>query len=212
MKRLFSIIAILIASMGVARAQIVLGGDIQFSHLGGKEVADGSETDQDEINAFSVMPSVGYMLSPKLLIGLQIGAQITSLKENEGFTNVVTTNNAFSIGPFVRFDALQMNKFSIYIQGGMDYSFTKKKSGDNPDIKTNQIAFNIYPGIAYKLSEKIQLWTNINLLNLNFTHQSQKVTINGSETKDVTNMFYFGVDTGNVLNLGGLNVGVYFIL
>ena len=93
---------------------------------------------------------------------------------------------------------LHHNKFSVYGEfvALYNYSVEKSKNGDveNEDVKTASMGFIAYPGMSYKLGEKVELMAAINLFSLGVIHNVEKT----GDNKDLDTNFHLGVNMNNI--------------
>lgn len=144
------------------------------------------------------------------MLGVQLGVSIRREK-TPGDPETIDKTNGFGISPFARYYALQMGKFSIFGQGKLSLSTfsTKTESGgtttDGPTI--NGIAFSVFPGISYKVNEKVDLEANINGINFRMSRYVSKKDDEGTEVKEIDTDFGFGANLNNIATTGKITVG-----
>lgn len=210
MKKLTFLTLLFFVTVGMAHAQYFVGGNFSFNTSGGK-VDDGTtETDKTSNMDFSFNPEAGIFLSEDLAAGAELNFFIDREK-TPGDPEVIDKTTGFGISPFVRYYALQMGKFSIFGQGSLNlstYSSKTETGGTTTDGPTyNNIGLNVYPGVAFKVSEKVELEANINAFNFGFTRSVTKQDVGGNEVKDISNDFGFGANLDGIATTGSLTIG-----
>lgn len=191
-------------------AQIFLGGNIGFSSTGGSVDNGNTTTDKPTTYSFNISPMMGEFKNENLAYGLVLNF-IGGRTESSTVPNLtVTTTNTFGIAPFLRYYAVRMNKFSVFGQGNVGFSYTGSKtkvggvSTDGP--KTNMLYLNIFPGLSYDVSNRLSLETNINILNFGITYTSVK---SGNSTDRTTN-FGIGAGLSNIVRIGDITLGAIY--
>ena len=168
-------------------------------------------TDKPSSVSFNISPMVGKFLSENVAVGALINFTL-SRTNNNGTPEVINSSSAIGITPFLRYYAIKMDKFSIFGQGNVGFSYSGSKSkvdGTSTDgPKTTTLSLNVMPGLAYDVSSKLSLETNINFLNLGLTYS---VVTNGSDKNRTAN---FGVGAGldNIVTVGTISIGAIYIL
>jgi hypothetical protein len=184
-------------------AQVFLGGNAGFNFSNHK--SEGLIDQESFAYNLDISPLAGIFLSEKVAIGL-------SLRANLAGTNTATISRSSVIGiiPFLRYYAFKWNKFSVYGQGNIRLEFgnSSQKTGE---IKTDGpkqtiASLNIFPGLAYDISDKFSLQTSINILSLGYSYAITK-----SETsKNQSSGFNIGAGLGNILSLNALTIGAIY--
>jgi opacity protein-like surface antigen len=218
MKKLFVFVAFLmIAASGLINAQLFIGGYIGFRTSGGSE--DNGNGAEDKTSSLNVDfgPMAGYFLSDNLAAGVKIVASLDRTKTPPFYTGAdetINTQTTFGILPFLRYYALQLNKFSVFgqAQAGLTFGSSKTKTGstktDGP--KTTTIGISVFPGIAFDISDHVALEAQINLFNLGFSIKTEKLEAEGVTTKETTRMAGFGFDMDNIATTGAISVGAIY--
>lgn len=210
MKKLIFISVLLIVTTISANAQYFAGGSFGFNATGGKIKVDGESTDKTSTRTFSFTPKVGYVLSEKFCLGLELNLT-TSRVKTPGNPDEIEKSFTFGLAPFARYYAFRMNKLALFAQGNIGFSTTttKNKVGstttDGP--KTNTFGFGAYPGISYDLNDRISFEAVVNGFNFGFTSSVVKEKVAGADVKDVSNTFGFGVDLNNIATTGFITIG-----
>ncbi len=214
MKRILFLLAFALLFIGTSNAQFFAGGSIGFSTDGGYNDNGNTQTDKPSSLSFSFSPRGGFILSDKIWIGAQIGIG-TDRQKTPGATDVIDVNNHINFAPFMRYNAISFNKFTIGLETEVGFSFlnSKTESGgtttDGP--KTTSLYLDVTPGLYYELSEKVELEAKINGLNLSFDRTALKQDIAGTTYSSVTNTFGFGVSSSGIITSGAITVGAVFL-
>lgn len=187
-------------------AQFFAGGNIHFSSSTDKSEF-GNNTTYDASNlSFSVSPFIGKFLSDKLACGLEI--DLTASRNREG-VNTKTISKSSSIGasPFLRYYFWSWYKFSIYGQGnlGLEFSNSSVESGGsiNEGPKGTRAYLNLYPGLAFDVSDKISLQTSLNFMNFGYSY----VTLKEGSDREHSSNFNIGAGLGNIISIGSITLG-----
>ena len=162
--------------------------------------------------SFKINPEMGYQLSKKVSVGLQVGyshgyAAFGGIDFNDfkSIANAVISTaadiasdnnmklNSMRVAPYVRYNFLQAGKFGMFVEGGIGYIYVK---GDGNvlilnDPKLNAIEVNIRPGISVQLAKNVDLVAKVG--SLGFIHGKEK----GTDVK--LTRFGLDVDTYNIL-------------
>lgn len=143
MKKILLTALVAVAAL-TANAQTYVGAGFNFHKLG-------------DANSFGINAEVGTALDEKFGFGIALGYNT----QKDGF-------DAFDINPYVRYQALQIGKVNIFVDGGLYYNYYKPKaSGSKAD---NAFGLNIAPGLAFNLSQHISIVAKAsNLFNLEFS-------------------------------------------
>jgi len=133
MKKLFLVLALAFAGVFTANAQVWIGGglgaSIQKNNMG-----------------FSIAPEVGYAFNNHWQVALGAGYAFTQEKGTDFLGNeVITTTNALSLEPYVRYVGGTIGKkFSLFVD----------LCGDFGLIDASGYAVTLQPGIAWMATEK----------------------------------------------------------
>ncbi len=210
MKRILLAIAVLVACNVGAQAQYFVGGQFGFNTTGGSQKSGGVTVDKPKTTLFSLSPSVGKFISDKLAVGASLNFTVQSQKTTVGGNTYTDKTTGFGIAPFARYYFLQMNKFGIFAQGqiGFSYSDSKQPSvGPDEEIKTTTFGITVFPVTYYDLSEKFSLEASVSLFNFGFNTSTQK---DQNNNKDITNSFGFGAGLNGLVNTGNISIGAIY--
>ena len=159
-------------------AQTWVGGSLGFS----TKHTNGNETSTKE---FSISPEIGYNLDENLAVAVEL--RYTHKNPAAG-----TNENSYSIRPYARYTFLKAGNFSVFADGGLNYTTTHQQGADNND---NTLGVFVAPGLGYALSEKVCI----------VAHFGDGLTYNHEWTKDVSRSNNFGLDLTN-----GLSFSAYY--
>ena len=171
MKKLF--LTMLIAIVAVStKAQIYAGGELGFWR----------DYDENHTN-FTVKPEVGYHLSDKWAIGINIGYEYNYTKG--------TKANTVEVSPYARYTVVTWGSVNLFLDGGFGFSTTKIKDVDD---SSNGWEIGIKPGLSVDLTDKLSFITHVGFLGFRDYDKNAKQEF-GQEG------FGFNVD-GNDLTFG----------
>lgn len=159
------------------RGQVWMGGSIGFSTS--KVDIDGA----DRTTNFNIMPEVGYQFSDNWAVGIRLGYGRT----NDDDLGKI---DAFTVNPFARFSFLKGNVGSLFVDGGVGYTYGKVKS---TDAKTNMFEVGFRPGVCVNLSQSLQLTGRFGFLG--YQHENVK----RGDAKVKTNSFAADFDLSQIL-------------
>lgn len=155
-----------------------------------------------ETKSNTIVPIVGYFITPTTTIGLGIGV-INSTTEVGSFTTA--EDNAFIVQPLVRKYWSLGGKFYMFGQASLPMTFGKDKISDD---KATSIGIDIAPGFDYIVNSWMTVETSFSLLNMTATTIDPSV---GNKTDSFNfNANPFDLNPGT-RGIGGLRVGVKFL-
>lgn len=205
MKRISIFFILLFIASGVL-AQVFVGGSIGFNLTGGKIETGNTSVDKPTQTYFSIAPKAGMFFSKKLAIGATLGYSIQSEK-TPGNPEEIDRTSTIGITPFARYYAFTLNNFSLFAQGnlGFSYSVEKNKAGSTTTTgpKTTRLGISAFPGISYKLNDKVELEAIIGGFNFGLSRTSVKQNNNAN----ITNNFGFGVNLDGIATTGLITIG-----
>lgn len=189
-----------------ANAQVFIGGGFNFDTQGGKYR---DESKRPGKATFSLSPQIGKFLSDKVAAGVGLNLGFSS-ENNQASIETVTRSTYIGIAPFLRYYAFTTEKFSVFGQATAGMSFGNEKTKYDGDVideeKYNVSFFNIAPGLAYNLSDKISLETRLNFLNFGFSRTAR----GDGDNKDIYTNFGFGANLDNIVKVGDITIGAIF--
>ncbi len=131
--------------------------------------------DSDRNSVYGIAPEVGYFLSDKMAVGLNIGYNYSRTKPENGDA---FGTSFFGVNPYVRYYAFKMEKLSLYVQGGIFFATINPHDASS----TNAYGIGIKPGIAYQLSNRFAI--NATFGNLGYANydgdNEYGLTLNGN--------------------------------
>lgn len=107
---------------------------------------------KDKSFTLDLCPEIGYLLNDSWGIGTLLGYEHERKEEN----TTKTIANAFKVSPFVRYYYLHRIPFNLYVDGGLGFNFSNKKSG-NTSENLNGFEIGIRPGACVDLTEGLCL-------------------------------------------------------
>ncbi|MBQ9471168.1 MAG: outer membrane beta-barrel protein [Bacteroidales bacterium] len=210
-KAIFAVIAML-AIGPMAKAQLYVGGSIGVNTQAGKETEENETEKLPQTTNLNISPEVGFFLSDQFAVGAYINTAF-SFGNTRATDPIKTRSTQFGITPYARYYAIQSDKFGVFLEGQVFFSHQSSKTigggvtVDGP--KTNSFGVAIVPGLAYSLTDNIQLQMRLNVLGAHFTHTST-TSGDGKETT-ANNSCGLNISTQNVLgSLGGIQVGFIY--
>ncbi|SRR6056297_909623 len=210
MKKIFFVLILFFMTAGIVNAQYFAGGSFSFNTSGGETETPDTTMDNPSSTSFSFNPKGGMFLSEKLLVGLELSYSL-SKSVTPGHPEVTDKSSSFGISPFARYYALNMGKFSIFGQANLGYSSSSSETTTGNTTtegpKTNTIGLSAYPGLAYKLSDMVEIEAYINGLNFGLSRSKTTQTIAGDEITTKTTNFGLGASLDGILTTGGLSIG-----
>jgi opacity protein-like surface antigen len=200
------IVACLVCFSINLNAQVFIGGNVGFNATGGKN-ADNSKKPSDL--SLNLSPKIGTFLSEKAAVGIAVNFA-TSSSNNNADVQTISKSSSFGITPFLRYYAVNIDKFSIFGQAnaGISFSGSSLKFGntETEGPKSSTISLNIVPGISYALNDKISLETSINVLNFGIN----QTTIKNGSAKSTSTGFGIGAGINNIVNVGNITIGAIY--
>ena len=181
-----------------ANAQFFVGGSIGVGFYNDKN-DEGKSYSQSFNVGFA--PEVGYSITKKIDVGLNL--DFTYQQEKEWLfpgSNQTSKTDVYSwrVAPFVQYHFAKWGKFD-FIGRGVAHFGSMIYDGNMPFT----YGFSVYPTVHFNLNNHFILLTDLNFLSLN---------IHGSFAKDEGRDFgfYFGANSGNVLNLSQVRIGFIY--
>ena len=158
---------------GFSEGNVIVEGNLSF----GSSTTDngGAEVKENNLN-FS--PKVGYFLSDKLALGVELG--VGSAKEETGANE--TTSNTFNAGVFARYYFLDLGqRFKTYTEAGLGFGSGKNEVNGNETSSNSSLNFGIDLGINYFVTENFAI--NFGLNNVLGYSNTTTEFPGGGETK-----------------------------
>ena len=193
----------------ILNAQVFLGGNFGLNISGGNIDNGTITTDKPSTVSFNISPMVGKFLSEKVAVGALVDFTY-SQTNNNGTPEVINSNSSIGITPFLRYYALRMDKFSVFGQGNVGFSYSgsmSKVNGTSTDgPKTTALSLTVMPGLAYDLTSKLSLETNLNFLNFGLNYSVAKSGVD----KNRTASFGVGAGLSNIVTVGTISIGAIY--
>jgi hypothetical protein len=190
-------------------AQVFVGGNLGFNTSGGSHDNGTVKTDNTTSTGFTFAPKIGKFLSDKTAIGIALNLSLSRIT-TPGNPETINTSSGFGINPFLRYYAVRMDKFAVFGQANIEFSYAvskQKEDGVTTDgPKITRFSLSLVPGLSYDISDKLSLETTINILNLGFYDSIQK---DGTNTY-VSTSFTAGAGLSNIVTLGTISIGAIY--
>ena len=209
MKKVF-LTLVAVATMGIANAQLFVGGNLGFGMQNGSRESTISGTtvtvEKPKTTSWEVTPKIGFQMD-KMAFGLVFGVN----GQKEFAKNVDVENDEYTekyfgweVCPFFRYNAFEFGNFALFcelqvpITGGK-YSDKYVYAGTTVENKNAGKDFGfgvqIVPGLNYSLSDHLNFDVYVNLLALGY--QMDKYTEedpnNNDKFVEKTSYFWAGV-------------------
>lgn len=141
MRKLFLVIAVVMAAVCAQAQQMYLGGSISLWR----------NTDIDR-TSFSIAPDFGYNLNERWAVGGEL-----ALAFNGKGDNGTQRSTAFAIAPYARYSYYENKVIRLFLDMGLGFSTFKEKHHDS----VNGFEIGLKPGLAIKLTEQLSLITKV---------------------------------------------------
>ncbi|MCL2097170.1 MAG: porin family protein [Bacteroidales bacterium] len=103
---------------------------------------------------FGIAPELGYFISNNWAVGLGVGFNYV----NKDFGGGNSSNAIlWGVKPYIRYYALKIEKFSLYLDGGLSYASSKIKDQKAVHIFT----IGVIPAVSYNVSERFAINASI---------------------------------------------------
>lgn len=221
MKKVF-LTLVAVATMGIANAQLFVGGNLGFGMNSGnnKYTEDGTTvtTNYPKTTEWTVAPKIGFQVN-KLSFGaiIELNSEKT-ITEGKYVKDDKLTEKYFGWGvcPFVRYNAFEYGNFSLFcelqipITSGQNK--TKYENGTNPVVESDGakefgFAIQVVPGLNYKLSDHLSFDLYVNLLQLGWGMERSTTETTDPTTKDVDTYKGFGIGIYSLPQHDAIGIG-----
>ena len=182
MKKVFLTFVVAIATIVCANAQFYIGGGFGFE----------ANSDDNPKHSFSISPEFGFYITQKFDVGLDLSLRSSTTQSN-------TESTSWVFAPYARYSFFQLEKFEIIGKASVRYAGSEGYYGN----KVTSTGVHVSPLLAYNVTRKFVLLTQLNFLSLSATLFSPD---GGSSYTRMS----FGVNTNNFVNTGNMQIG--FIL
>ena len=159
----------------VMDAQIYVGGAVGFQTV---------SHDGDNETTLMLQPEAGYNLNEDWAIGMAFGYAERGKDESKVKT--------FVFNPYVRYNAVKLDKVTLFLDGGFDYTNTKYNN-----YKVNAWGLGVKPGISVALNDNLSFVSHMGFIGFN----SSKPDVDGAKATNT-----FGVD----IDASSLSFGLFY--
>ena len=180
MRNVLLTVAFFVATFVCANAQFYAGGSLGFEN----------NSDLNPKSSLWFNPEIGYYITKKFDVGLDVGFS-TSKQQNDA------NSTYLSFAPFARYSFYQLGRFEVIAKGSAGFHYV-----DNPIEKYNSFRMQVSPVLAYNLTEKIVLFTQLNFLSFSFVLYSP-------DEGDYSHHFRFGV-SNSLVDTSSLPIGFFY--
>jgi hypothetical protein len=187
------------ASAQIKKGSILLGGSLQV-------YTQKSEPLDTRYTQFGIRPAVGKAIKDNLIAGFDLGFTSNATR-NPDSSSIKINEKAYGAGFFLRKYATLGKNFYLFGQGRLGAGYYRNKY--SPSVYPSNraegftIDLNFYPGVAYSVTNKIQLEAGLpSFLSLTYDRFKQHNNYKGSS---------FNAST-SLSNAGDFSVGVRVLL
>ena len=193
MKKVMLMVAFMVAAVA-ASAQVYIGGSLGVNTGKDKHV-DADGVDSPTETNFNITPEIGYYFDDKWSVGLGIGYGFSSVEDE-------SKTNSFNIDPYVRYNFVKWNSVSLFVQGGLGYSWSKitPDDDDDPEYTTDKFYIGFKPGVRVDLTDKLAFVATVGNLGWETGKENAKEDVDYKNG----NKFDFNV------NLSSINFAMYY--
>jgi hypothetical protein len=207
-----SIIAMLFFSLTsnaqINKGSIMLGGDFGGNFNSAKD----PDTVTNKANNFSISPSIGFAVANNTIVGFSL---LYGFNNNKYYGEPEMKGHSYGAGVFLRKYKPLSKNFYLFGEGEIMYTHASynysihNSSFIEYDSKADGIALNITPGIAYNLTNCIQLEASLqNLLSLGYSSTKEKA-IDTNQLDYKSSSVYLNSSL-NPISLSGISLGIRF--
>lgn len=159
------------AQKNIPKGSLLLGGDVSFN----SNTYKNTNNRESKSKGFYISPSVAVGIKTNLFIGLAIGYNFYKNSNSSNSSSYDSTIlRGYNCAIFVRKYQPLKNNFSLFLQGGLGGSFSKRSIEDvatrvfyQKDLYVN---LSVSPGISYTINSKLQIETGFNnILGIGYT-------------------------------------------
>ena len=200
------VLVIALFAMTLAFAQpekgnLLLGGALNLDIGSSNVKVDGVKTNGPKTFNLGVTPRVGYFLSDKVLVGVNLGFMMTNSKDESTGTEVKSNGLAYGGGVFARYYITPVEHFALFFEGGVGAMFGSSKietAGTTVD-GPNTMALNagVSPGISIYVSKRIALEANYGFIG--YTMNNSKTETAGIETTSSQGSFGLNLNPNTLM-------------
>ena len=218
MKKLIISFVVFLVAICSSNAQVFVGGSLGVGLSGGKDTYAGKSVDLPKSTLFTLSPKVGYYVNDDFAIGLNVTFLSASEKSSKEYTGYADDRKSsvlgWGIGGFARYNILELNKFSVLLEGSLGVSGAKSKVKQGSTTvdgdPTFTFAIDVVPVLSYSLTEKWSIEASCDFLRLGFESVTEK-DASDKKNKTTENSFGLLVNAGtNSIISDILSVGLIF--
>lgn len=168
---------------GFSKGNIMLEGNLGFSSGTTTNSVSGVDTNETKGSSLDFNPKVGYFLSDKVALGIELGIGSTKSEVTTFGPTVTNENksNSFDGGVFARYYFLNLGeRFKTYAEAGLGFGSEKFETNGVETRKDSSIDFGVDLGINYFLTNRFAI--NFGLTNLLGFSSSKSEFPSGAET------------------------------
>lgn len=207
MKKLFLVAALALVGLNMNAQDKESKGLQGVWWAGGQVSFSKTETATTESKSTTVIPVVGYFVSPNVTIGLGIGSMSSKTETTASPAVTTSESNTFIVQPLVRKYWGIGGKFFFFGQAALPVTFSKDKLSDD---KTTSFGLDLAPGFDFIVNKWMTVETSFSLINVSSTTRSPKVGDSTSDFNFTANPFDLN-PSGASRTAGGLRLGVKFL-
>lgn len=164
---------------GFGKTDLIVEGNLGFN-------SNDDKNTEVKVSGFKFNPKVGYFVTDKIAVGINLGVNNTINDKYAEDTQVKTKTNSFGAGVFGRYYFLEVgSRFKTYAELNADYSGAKgeitTKGTTVKGDKTNTFGVNAGIGANYFLTEKIAV--NFAFANI-IGYNTSKVDADGAKASN----------------------------
>lgn len=201
------LLSFVVATMAFAqqtKGDIYLGGSVNFGAGSSSTKVGSTKNEGPKTFDFGIQPKVGYFISDKFSVGIDLGFSSENTKIDNSGTTTKYSNTAYGGGVFARYYVMPAEKFGFFFEAnaGVMAGSSNTKVGSVKTDGPNTLAINagITPGIVIYVSNRVALEANYGFLGYSSYTETDK-----SGTQDVKDtQGNFGLD----INPGTFEFGV----
>lgn len=174
---------------GFAEGDVLVEGNLMFGSN-----KDESGTNTVKTNSFGFSPKVGYMLSDKLALGVELNVGSSKTEETDTGFNQEDKTNSFGAGVFARYYFLDLGeRFKTYAEAGLGFGSAKDETDGVENYSDSNFGLGIDLGMNYFVTERFAI--NFGLNNVLSYNSNKREFPGGGET--TSNGFNGNLNTYN---------------
>lgn len=185
---------------------IMVTGNLGFSSGSSNNETGATTTDLFSTSTFNVGVNGGYFVADNLAVGLNLGFQNSSIKDEQA--DQTTTTNMMMYGVFGRYYVPYTEQFSMYANLGFGLANGSTEVDDNNNASNSDnssLGVGVGVGAAYFLNDHFFLDINYGVLGYSSTSSTSDP---GGANESTNNASSFGLN----LDWGALTFGMGILL